>query len=148
MMQATLLLIVAGQLGKNKRKTDVRGVHMLSREEYYNDNLILPPECDVLCPYRRCFHKYEDKGSFSQGVGYTSYNKEFKPVCATRQAQGCPDWRDGKNDQANLPRALEAGVNLIKMHQSARSKKDIRNRQRGYDIIEAVAKLLAKMRLE
>ena len=91
---------------------------------------------------------FANGGSFSQGVGYTSYSKEFKPVCATRQAQGCPEWRDGKNDQANLPRALEVGMSLIKQHQSARSKKDIRNRQRGYDIIEAVAKLLAKMRPE
>ena len=118
---------------------------MLSREEYYNNSLILPPECDVLCPYRRCYNKYENKGSFTPGKGYTSYSKVFTPACGTRMSSGCPSWRDEANDEANLPRALMTGLTLMEQHRSARSNKDKFNYQRGRDIIEAVAKLLHKM---
>jgi hypothetical protein len=32
----------------------------------------------------------EDKGTFVQGRGYTSYHKVPKPVCMTRHLHGCP----------------------------------------------------------
>ena len=114
---------------------------MLDREEYYNNSLILPPECDLLCPYRRCYNKYEDKEAYTQGQGYS---KEFRPICATRQASGCPPWRNEVDDEANLPRALEAAVNLIRMHITARTKLGRNNRDLGFEIIHAVARLLHK----
>lgn len=50
----------------------------------------LPPECDPWCRYRRCLAPGENKGTFSQGRGYTSYSQEFRPVCITRHVHGCP----------------------------------------------------------
>jgi|GEM_PF-2452944 len=50
----------------------------------------LPPECDALCAFRRCLMRGEDKGSFTPGVGYTSYHDESQYVCMTRHAHGCP----------------------------------------------------------
>ena len=54
---------------------------------------------DVLepaCATRECFVLGFDKGTFVQGRGYTSYHRDAKgrtvekPVCGTRQYQGCP----------------------------------------------------------
>lgn len=59
------------------------------REKYYSDDSIMPPECDVLCRFRPCYGKYEDKGSYSAGRGYTSYHDGFYPACSTRLSHGC-----------------------------------------------------------
>ena len=112
---------------------------MLTKEEYYNNSLILPPECDVLCTFRHCYSKGEES---NPGKPYAA----FKPACMTRLAYDCPPWRNKPGDEADLPRALNVSLNLIKMHQSARSAKDKAARQRGYELIEAVAKLLHTMR--
>ncbi len=61
----------------------------LKREKYWSDELILPPECDLLCRFRSCYHKGEDKGSFTQGVGYTRYYETFNPCCMSRLSHGC-----------------------------------------------------------
>lgn len=45
---------------------------------------------DSLCPYRRCYWRGEDKGTFVQGRGYTSYYKTPYIVCWTRHTKGCP----------------------------------------------------------
>ena len=46
---------------------------------------------DGLCPLRECYHRGEDKGSFSQGRGYTSYHRDGpRIVCGRRQYHGCP----------------------------------------------------------
>lgn len=51
----------------------------------------MPPECDPLCLVRKCYNKYENKGSYSVGRGYTSYHTDkFAPVCGTRMCRGCP----------------------------------------------------------
>lgn len=48
------------------------------------------------CASRPCFSLGFDKGSFSQGRGYTSYHTDArgrrveKPVCMTRHLRGCP----------------------------------------------------------
>ena len=52
--------------------------------------------CDRECPNRPCFSLGLDKGTFTQGRGYTSYHKDAQgrtvehPVCWTRHLQGCP----------------------------------------------------------
>lgn len=58
------------------------------KEKFFNGE-VLAPECDPLCRYRSCYHPDTNKGSFSQGRGYTSYHTDFKPVCGTRQYHGC-----------------------------------------------------------
>ena len=51
---------------------------------------------DSDCPDRDCYSLGFDKGSFSQGRGYTSYHTDAKgrrkerPVCMTRHLRGCP----------------------------------------------------------
>lgn len=50
-------------------------------QDYYEDDLALPPEADHLCLFRPCLQKYEDKGSFTPGRGYTSYHEDFRPAC-------------------------------------------------------------------
>jgi hypothetical protein len=42
------------------------------------------------CWCRSCLWPGYDKGSFSIGVGYTSYHKTPKFVCMTNHTQGCP----------------------------------------------------------
>ncbi len=70
----------------------------LKREKYWADDLILPPECDFLCWFRSCYKKGEDKGSFTQGVGYTKYHDNFIPCCMTRLLHGCgAPWKDSVN---------------------------------------------------
>lgn len=52
--------------------------------------------CDPDCGSRECFQLGFDKGSFSQGRGYTSYHQDAKgrrverPVCMERHIRGCP----------------------------------------------------------
>jgi hypothetical protein len=51
---------------------------------------------DTKCAKRDCFVLGFNKGSFSQGRGYTSYHTDAngkrveKPVCGTRHYGGCP----------------------------------------------------------
>jgi len=45
------------------------------------------PACGGHLP---CFVVGEDKGTFAQGVGYTSYHKKVHLVCWTRHLNGCP----------------------------------------------------------
>lgn len=50
-------------------------------------------DCDVsdaLCAFRDCLHVAEDKGSYTPGVGYTSYHRSPRLVCMTRHVRGCP----------------------------------------------------------
>jgi hypothetical protein len=51
---------------------------------------ILAPEADLLCKWRDCYAPGQDKGSYSQGRGYTSYYDKPLPVCMTRMCHGCP----------------------------------------------------------
>jgi len=108
------------------------------REEYYADELALPPECDVLCPFRPCFNKYEDKGSFSVGRGYTSYSETFRPACGTRLNHGCPHWR-GKpqdKDEVDLSEALKWAAEQLEL--PTRTKADRRRRTRAVHIVQMV----------
>lgn len=75
------------------------------RERYYASPYYLPPECDHTCLLRPCLNKYEDKGSFSVGRGYTNYSDRFQPACGTRLSQGCPDWRDRDDDDLDVNKA-------------------------------------------
>ncbi len=45
---------------------------------------------DELCPYRPCYRVGIDHGSFTQGVGYTSYHEHSREVCMERHLRGCP----------------------------------------------------------
>ncbi len=45
---------------------------------------------DKECATRSCFQLGQDKGTFVQGRGYTSYHKEPKWVCLRRMLHGCP----------------------------------------------------------
>ena len=50
-------------------------------------------DCDVSdgsCALRGCLHVAEDKGSYTPGVGYTSYHRVPRLVCMTRHLRGCP----------------------------------------------------------
>lgn len=42
------------------------------------------------CANRPCLHVHEDKGTFTPGVGYTSYHAKPRLVCMTRHQFGCP----------------------------------------------------------
>lgn len=77
------------------------------RQRYYDDPFALPPECDPLCLIRPCFNKYENKGNFSPGRGYTSYHKDFSPACGTRMCHGCPSFRNKENDELDVSKAVE-----------------------------------------
>lgn len=77
------------------------------RSKYYSDEFALPPECNKLCLVRNCFHKYENKGTFSVRRGYTSYYEEFKPACCTRMNHGCPDTRDKEYEEFELEKVKE-----------------------------------------
>jgi len=53
-----------------------------------------PRKIDVQCEAcltRHCYHPCENKGSFTQGRGYTSYYKNPEWVCMYRHQYGCPD---------------------------------------------------------
>lgn len=102
-----------------------------ARAAYYADELALPPECDHLCPYRPCFNKYENRGGFTYGRGYTSTHSDFLPACATRLCQGCPDWRNSVGDCADMGRAREHAAEL------AKSRK-LRHRRRAKAILRAI----------
>ena len=73
------------------------------RERYYASEHRMPPECDVLCRFRSCYIKYEDRGSYTAGRGYTAYRDGFTPACGTRLAEGCPDTR-GRHDASDYNR--------------------------------------------
>jgi len=77
----------------------------------------LPPECDVLCQWRKCLHKGEDKGHFLQGRGYTSYHREPEYCCMTRLLHGCPivDGHRPMPDIQAMLESLENEMNGIKM---------------------------------
>jgi hypothetical protein len=45
---------------------------------------------DALCKTRSCFQLGQDKGTFVQGRGYTSYYKNPQWVCLRRMLHGCP----------------------------------------------------------
>lgn len=50
-------------------------------------------DCSVfedVCAYRPCLNIGENKGSFTQGVGYTHYYEKPQLVCMTRHCRGCP----------------------------------------------------------
>ena len=47
--------------------------------------------CHKDCPKQECFHLGQDKGTFVQGRGYTSYHKTPLWVCMTRHLHGCPE---------------------------------------------------------
>lgn len=47
-------------------------------------------ECGKFAWWKSCFCPGENKGTFSQGRGYTSYYKNPKKVCGTRMFHGCP----------------------------------------------------------
>ena len=86
---------------EEQRKEKEKRIQEKRRSDYYSNDLMLPPECDVLCKFRPCFNKYEDKGSFSYGRGYTSYHEKFCPACGSRLNHGCPEWRDGIDDKVD-----------------------------------------------
>ena len=77
------------------------------REVYFSNPYRLPPECDNLCLLRPCLNKYEDKGSFSAGRGYTSCSKGFNPACSTRLCNGCPNTGNSEGDRLSVVRAYE-----------------------------------------
>lgn len=77
------------------------------RNRYYGNEFSMPPECDSCCMFRSCYNKYEDKGIFVSGRGYTQYFDKFYPACGSRLNNGCPT-RDGSlKDSFNLGKALE-----------------------------------------
>jgi hypothetical protein len=42
------------------------------------------------CGKRDCFYLLQDKGTFVQGRGYTSYHEKPRWVCGHRHLHGCP----------------------------------------------------------
>jgi hypothetical protein len=45
---------------------------------------------DPLCEFRECCAPGEDKGTFSQGRGYTGYHGKARSCCLTNHLHGCP----------------------------------------------------------
>lgn len=45
---------------------------------------------DADCLERPCYWFGFDKGSFTPGRGYTSYNEKERPCCLERHIHGCP----------------------------------------------------------
>jgi len=43
------------------------------------------------CLRMKCYNPGQDKGTFTQGKGYTSYYKNPEWVCMYRHLHGCPD---------------------------------------------------------
>lgn len=78
-----------------------------ARAAYYADPLALPPEADALCLLRPCYNKYENKGSYSTGRGYTSSYSTFKPACATCMNQGCPSNRGKPDEELSVHKAAK-----------------------------------------
>jgi len=110
------------------------------RNAYYTDPLALPPECDCLCPFRPCFNKYENKGSFSTGRGYTSYSSTFRAACGTRLSHGCPLWRGESEDKVDMLKALKwAHEQLSAEKRTPRTKAERCVRKRVLDVIGTVA---------
>ncbi len=77
------------------------------QKSYWEDPLIMPPECDALCRFRTCYQKSENKGVFQPGRGYTSYHTDFHPVCNHRHLHGCPDSREKSTEGIDILRALK-----------------------------------------
>ena len=81
----------------------------------------LPSECDALCPKRQCFHLGEDKGTYSQGRGYTSYHEKPIPCCMTRLIHGCPHandtraWPNWKDDAESFDNRIEQAKCSVKV---------------------------------
>lgn len=101
------------------------------RKAYYDDPLALPPECDDLCRFRPCYNKYENKGSFTPGTGYTDYYDDFTPVCSTRMSQGCPPTRNAPGDKANHIKALLWAAETLIAYRTTRSTVGIKLRKRA-----------------
>jgi len=112
------------------------------REAYYADETALPPECDCMCPFRPCFSKYENKGSFSPGRGYTSYSETFRPACGTRLSRGCPAWRGKPDDRVDIRRALETAAEQLEAEKRRpRTAREKKLHRRALDIVKAAARL-------
>lgn len=84
----------------------------------------LPSECDALCPRRACFRPGEDKGTYVQGRGYTSYHKQPIPCCMTRLLHGCPhsndarvwpNWKEDAEDFGNRIAQAKCSVKVRKL---------------------------------
>jgi hypothetical protein len=53
-----------------------------------------PTKVNVLeadCLQKKCYHPHPNKGSFTQGRGYTSYYDKPEWCCITRENSGCPN---------------------------------------------------------
>lgn len=103
------------------------------REEYYGNDYIMPPECDACCRFRDCYNKYENRGSFTPGRGYTSYHSDFRPACGTRLSHGCPSRRGEPDDSFDLLAALEWALAEFEKSQNP----DIRPRARRVAFAQA-----------
>jgi hypothetical protein len=114
------------------------------RQAYYSDDLALPPEADALCLMRPCFNKYERKGTFSPGRGYTSYSNRFEPVCATRMTRGCPAWRGTPEDEVDLALALAKSYELLTAHKTDRTKNGQKRYSFGLKLLDEVRKALQR----
>jgi len=101
----------------------------------------LPPECDALCEWRVCLQPGENKGTYNQGVGYTSYYTTPQPCCMTRLLGGCPDGPIGGRpapDTAKMVKDLRGQVGEYtctkKVHRAADRIVDIvRLLGKGYE---------------
>jgi hypothetical protein len=107
------------------------------RDRYYASETWLPPECDVLCLFRPCYNKYENKGSFTPGRGYTKYHDRFYPVCGTRMNNGCPAFRGQPNDQVDTKKAIEWCWKVLK--DKPRLKTDRAKHTMAIDILKALS---------
>lgn len=87
-------------------------------EKFYSRE-ILAPEADILCKWRECYIPGQNKGTYSQGRGYTSYHDKPRPVCVTRMCHGCPT---GPIDSENRSMRLEPDWSVILSDLSQRSK--------------------------
>ena len=94
------------------------------RQEYYENPFALPPECNILCLIRPCFHKHENKGSFQPGRGYIEYSDDFKPACATRLRQGCPSYK--YNEKTDILLIEEAKLLIEKKGIPQKIKKELK----------------------
>lgn len=113
-----------------------------ARDKYYANECILPPECDALCRWRPCYHKYENKGAYSVGRGYTNYYDIFIPVCGHRMCHGCPEWRNKPGDKIRASTAIQWAYDTL----GDSSKSKLKNT--ALEVLQRVAKYLESKEVE
>lgn len=125
---------------EEQRELKKEKIEKEKRDLYYSDELAMPPECEPCCMFRSCYNKYENKGSYTPGRGYTSYYSQFYPACGTRLNSGCPDRTGGLNDSFDMTKAVNFLKEKLKEYKNSDMKKKEKER-----LLNFILKLIDNM---